>query len=649
MCGIAGFLNLDQAPASASILKGMTDIIAHRGPDDEGQWVEDYMALGHRRLAIIDPTATGHQPMTTADERYVISFNGAIYNFRELRTELQSKGYQFKSQSDTEVLLYALAEWGDRALSRLNGMFAFVLWDRKTKRLMLARDRYGVKPLYYCMVGSTFLFASESKAFLQHPDFKISIDCEGMLEYFTFQNFFTDRNLLSDVRTLPAGSFATISLDHVNDTAPKIEQYWDYTFEEPEGGRKDEDYLEELDHLMQQAVKRQLVADVDVGAYLSGGIDSGSITSIASKILPNLRTFTCGFDLSSASGMELNFDERAEAERMSSQFGTEHYEMVLKAGDMERALPHLAWHLDEPRVGQSYPNYYISNLASKFNKVVLAGTGGDEMFGGYPWRYYRAVVNQNFDDYVDKYYSYWQRLLSNRTLHKVFKPIWGEVSHVSTRDIFSDIFTKHADRFTRPEDYINHSLYFEAKTFLHGLLTVEDKLSMAHGLETRVPFLDNDLVDFAMKLPVHLKLGNLSEVVNIDENAAGNKISRYFQKTNDGKLLLRKAMARHVPQEVVKREKQGFSAPDASWFKGQSIDYVRQVVHSKNSRIWNYLDQQETSKIVDEHLEGKQNHRLLIWSLLNVEASLSNLEKHAEDTKYRSCASPSKSLDSLAS
>jgi asparagine synthase (glutamine-hydrolysing) len=289
---------------------------------------------------------------------------------------------------------------------------------------------------------------------------------------------------------------------------------------------------------------------------------------------------------------------------------------------MERCMPELAWHIEEPRVGQSYPNYYASQLAGRFVKVVLAGCGGDELFGGYPWRYYRAVVNDDFEHYVDKYYKYWQRLIRNKAIHRVFRPVWDEVRHVWTRDIFRDVFQEHADRLTRPEDYVNHSLYFEAKTFLHGLLVVEDKLSMAHGLETRVPFLDNDLVDFAMRVPVHMKLGNLSEVVNLDENEPGHKTRKYFKKTRDGKLLLRKAMQRYIPDEVTEQVKQGFSAPDASWFKGDSIDYVRTALYNDDARIYNYLDRDAVQGLVDEHLTGQKNRRLLIWSLLNCEELL---------------------------
>jgi asparagine synthase (glutamine-hydrolysing) len=369
-------------------------------------------------------------------------------------------------------------------------------------------------------------------------------------------------------------------------------------------------------------VNRQLVSDVELGAYLSGGMDSGSITAIAAQSFPNLKTFTCGFDLSSASGIELAFDERAKAEAMSAKFKTEHYEMVLKAGDMERSLPAVAKHIEEPRVGQSYPNYYAAKLTSKFVKVVLSGSGGDELFGGYPWRYYRAANCQSFEQYIDQYYLYWQRLVDNRHLQAMFAPVWSEVSHVWTRDIFRDVFATHDNDFWRPEDYINHSLYFEAKTFLHGLFVVEDKLSMAHGLESRVPFMDNDLVDFAMRCPVGMKLNNLAEVLRINENDPSDKQSTFFQKTRDGKQILRDVMARHIPSETVEAEKQGFSSPDASWFRGESIEFVRRRLIDGSPALYSILDRATVTPLIQQHLNGQQNRRLLIWSLLNVEAWL---------------------------
>ena len=438
----------------------------------------------------------------------------------------------------------------------------------------------------------------------------------GLAEYLTFQNFFLDDTLFKDVKLLPAGSFIQLQEGRAP-AEPKI--YWDFQFQEPEKEPNEADALNELDHLFRQAVNRQMISDVDVGAYLSGGMDSGSITAIAAQQMPFMRTFTVGFDLNSASGVELGYDERSKAEHMSYLFKTEHYEMVLKAGDMERSLPKLAWHLEEPRVGQCYPNWYAAKLASKFVKVVLSGTGGDELFAGYPWRYYRAVVNDDFDHYVEKYYGFWQRLVPSEILQQVMAPVWHEAASVSTMDIFRGVFHEHAHQLTRPEDYINHSLYFEAKTFLNGLLVVDDKLAMAHGLEGRVPFLDNDLVDFAMRLPAKMKLGNLTEVVRLNENEPGGKSQRYFEKTRDGKLLLRKMMSRHIPSQVADREKQGFSAPDASWFKGESIEYVRRRLYNDRARIYDYLDKKAVRSLVDDHLEGRQNRRLLIWSLLNLE------------------------------
>jgi asparagine synthase (glutamine-hydrolysing) len=621
MCGIAGIFNIDGQTPSADRVKSMTDAIAHRGPDSDGIWVDGAVGLGHRRLAIIDLSEAGHQPMLTPDGRFAITYNGEIYNYGELYKDLRAQGVQFKSRSDTEVLLHAIARWGiEKTLARLNGMFAFAVYDKHAQRLTFARDRFGVKPLYYAICGKTLLFGSEIKAIIQHPSYRTSIDLEGLVEYLTFQNFFTDHTLFKGVKLLPAGCYATAQVGQKSaDKALSVHRYWDYHFDEPGSQRSEASYKDELKSLFTQAVNRQLMADVDVGAYLSGGMDSGSITAVAAQTLPYMRTFTCGFDLSSASGIEVSFDERATAERMSYLFKTEHYEMVLKSGDLERVMPRLAYHLEEPRVGQSYPNFYISQLASKFNKVMLAGTGGDELFGGYPWRYYRAVRNDNFDHYVDNYFGFWQRIFTADVLKKACKPIWSEVKHVSPRDIFKGVFASHATKMTKPEDYVNHSLYFECKTFLHGLMVVEDKLAMAHGLETRVPFMDNDLVDFAMRLPVSMKLGNLKEVTQINENTPANKMAKYFQKTNDGKLLLRKMMSELLPSDITDREKQGFSAPDASWFKGESIDYVSRRLLDPKAKIYELLDFTTIKQQLDEHLEGKTNKRLMIWSLLNLE------------------------------
>ena len=617
MCGIAGVLHRDGQPVSRVALRHMGEAVAHRGPDGDGIYTDDYVGLAHRRLAIIDLSPAATQPMTSRDLQVVLTYNGEIYNYREIRAELEAFGHQFRSTSDSEVVLNAWVEWGAGCVPRFNGMFAFAVWDQRERALFLARDRYGIKPLYYAEWDRAFVFGSEQKALLAHPAARRELDAKALLEYFTFQNIFTSRTLLRGVTLLPPATIARIRAG--DGTGVTLTRYWDFRFREPDGHVDVREYREELDRLLRQATSRQLVSDVELASYLSGGMDSGTLTALAAAELPYIKTFTCGFDLSSASGIEMGFDERVKAEAMSARFKTEHYEMVLKAGDMERCLPKVAWHVEEPRVGQCYPNYYIAQLASKFVKVVLSGAGGDELFGGYPWRYYRAAINNDFEHYIDQYYAFWQRLIPNKTIAKVFAPIWDDVKDVWTRDIFRDVFLTHDNDLERPVDYINHSLYFEAKTFLHGLLVVEDKLSMAHGLETRVPFLDNDLVDFAMRCPVQFKLNNLADVVRINENEPGHKHAAYFARTRDGKQILRDVMSRYIPNEIIRAEKQGFSAPDASWFKGDSIEFVKRRLLEQRSVIYDWLDCDAVQALVREHLSGVQNRRLLIWALLAVE------------------------------
>ena len=621
MCGITGILNLRNQPVDARALRRMADSIAHRGPDGEGFMLDGSIGLGHRRLAIIDTSEGGRQPMQTADGRFSIVYNGEVYNFAELRKELEHRGCRFRSRSDSEVVLEAWAAWGPASVGRFNGMFAFAIWDAVERTLHLVRDRYGIKPLYHARWGDIFLFGSEQRAILTHPAARREVDLEGLREYFTFQNIFTDRTLLCGVRMLPAGSMARVD----RNGSLMIKRYWDYRFHEPTGRVDVEAYREELDRLLGQAVRRQLVADVELGAYLSGGIDSGLVTAMAARDLPHVKSFTCGFDLSSASGLELGFDERQRAEAMSACLRTELYEMVLKAGDMERCLPRVVRHIEEPRVGQSYPNFYIAQLASKFVKVVLAGDGGDELFGGYPWRYFRAARATGFNDYVERYYAFWHRLVEEDRLQRLFGPVASKVDGVCTRTIFRNVFASHENELARPEDFVNHSLYFEARTFLHGIFTISDKLSMAHGLETRVPFMDNDLVDFAMTCPMSLKLNNLAGAIRLNENEPGNKKGNYDRRMRDGKQILRQVALRHMPREIAEAEKQGFSSPDASWFKGESMAFVRRSLMEGPAPIYDILDRTEAHALLEEHLSGRQNRRLLIWSLLSVNEYLRQL------------------------
>ena len=656
MCGVVGVVSLEQEAVQTNNLVAMLDSISHRGPDDAGYLffhtglrhstkISFFQAfsdekfrhlspllpiiqsqasqkeiqshdwdifLGHRRLSVIDASSAGHQPMSDLSKNIWLSYNGEIYNFKEIRQELKSLGYSFYSESDSEVIIYAYIHWGIECVKKFNGMFAFALYDNFKNKFFLARDRYGIKPMYYCRDSSgNLIFASENKAILAYDERFRELDKESLLEYFTFQNIFTNKTLLKNIHILEAGHYLAVDLQSKEIKKCK---YWDFCFEESLHLKDIREYKEELERLFVQAVERQLISDVPLGSYLSGGIDSGSICSIASNRIPNLNTFTIGFDLNSAKGLELGFDERNTSEYLSYLFKTEHYEMVLKSGDMERCLRKLIHHLEEPRVGQSYPNFYAAKLASKFVKVVLSGCGGDELFCGYPWRYYNIIDNTSFDKYVDKYYLFWQRLIPNRDLHNLFAPIANETKHIWTRDMFKEVL-KNANPYAKSkEEYINNSLYFEAKTFLHGLLVVEDKLSMAYSLEARVPFLDNDLVDFAQKIPISLKL---SEIKKIDINENNITQKRNLYKNNAGKYIFRQMIQKFMPKDVVNASKQGFVGPSDSWFSGESIEFVKSKIFDNQAPIYNYFDYNTCIGLVDEHLQGKKNRRLFIWSLLN--------------------------------
>ncbi|MCU0372731.1 MAG: asparagine synthase (glutamine-hydrolyzing), partial [Ignavibacteria bacterium] len=536
MCGITGIFNLNKEPVPQEILKKMTDILGHRGPDDSGYYIDKYVAFGHRRLSILDITDKGRQPQVSKNGEWVILFNGCIYNFRELRNELFQKGVVFVSKSDTEVILEGVAYYGTDFIKKLNGMFAIVLWNTKKKKLHMVRDRYGIKPLYYLFDRCRMVFSSEIKSIISTPYYSTRLDLNALNEYFTFQNLFTPNTLFKNITLLPPGNIIEVD-SKSSEIVPKA--WWDYDFSNPDYSMSFDDAKEETVRLLEQAVKRQMVSDVPVGTYLSGGMDSGSITSIASREVERMCTFTCGFDMSQVTGIEMNYDERKDAELISNYLKTEHYEQVINAGDIRWSLPRVVWHLEDLRVGMSYPNYYISRLASKFVKVCLQGTGGDELFGGYPWRYYKILHSVSKEEYLNNYYKFWQRLVPDEMKMSLFtEKVFLEINTDDPKRIFNDVFNFNSNlQYDSHEDHIQNSMYFEIKTFLHGLLIVGDRLSMASGLEERYPFLDNDLVEFAQKIPVKYKLGNLeAEIKRINENEPGSvKRPLSYQHYDDGK------------------------------------------------------------------------------------------------------------------
>ncbi|MFZ1256265.1 MAG: asparagine synthase (glutamine-hydrolyzing) [Saprospiraceae bacterium] len=613
MCGLTGIFHFDGREVSLELLKKMTSQLVHRGPDGEGYYNNGQIGLGHRRLSILDLSENGKQPMYSKDGKWVLVFNGCIYNYQTLKLSLQEKGHQFISTCDTEVICEGLASEGPDFIKKMDGMFAIAAWNIPQKKLWLSRDRFGVKPLYYFQHNRTLLFASEIKAFLVHPEFKVKVQAEALNEYFTFQNLFSFRTLFEGVYMIPPAN--TICIESNKELLHN--SWWDYDFSNPDTKISMEDSIEETKRLLDCAVKKQMISDVPVGSYLSGGMDSGSISVLASQKVNRLYTFTAGFEMSEVFGNEVGFDERLDAEITANFIKSEHYEQVINAGDIKWSLPKVVWHLEDLKVGMSYPNYYISRLASKFVKVCLQGTGGDEIFGGYPWRYYRVFKSLNRSEYFQNYYGFWQRLVSDESKATLFqKRIQAEMDFESPRRIFERVFLFNSKlKYDTPEEHIQNSLYFESKTFLPGLLLVGDKLAMANGLEERFPFLDNELVNFAQKIPIRYKLGNLEHMKRIDENTAGNKRALYSE-FDDGKNVLRQAMKDIIPEKIVNRKKQGFSSPDESWYRGENAAYVKDLLLGKNIACHEFIEPEFIKNIIHEHCDKRINHRLLIWSFL---------------------------------
>ncbi|MFH2055039.1 MAG: asparagine synthase (glutamine-hydrolyzing) [bacterium] len=635
MCGIAGLYHLQREPVPCHRLKSMCDAMAHRGPDDEGYvyfpvldepyknegyWVErgsempaisdqrvwrelfggngDFnLALGHRRLAVIDLSDNAHQPMSNRANGIWVTYNGEIYNYRELRSQMQQAGHHFFSQSDTEVLIHLYESFGVDALKQLNGIFSFALWDGQKNRLLLARDRYGAKPLYYVNNNGLLAFASEVKALLELDEIKAEISAEALCDYFTFQNTFGSQTLFKGIELLEAGHFLLVENGNLTKR-----RYWDFEFSE--GPDRGEQYFAEtLKDVFGSSVRGQMVSDVPLGSYLSGGLDSGGITAMAAQEIPRLMTFTGGFDVATAVSIENFFDERDKAELMSRTFGTEHYQMVIHAGDLQWALPRVIWHAEDLRVGMSYPHYYLSQLAAKFVKVVLAGAGGDETLAGYPWRYHCLTGQSSEHDFRQALYQCWTRLIGDEDRDSFFSPtIMASLQSYSPQQKIAAVMDQCG-----ATSLLKRALYFDAKTFLHGILVIEDKLSMAHSLESRVPFLDNDLVELTSSIPSKYLLNDSWC------EAAGKDINLV------GKYIFRRAMSSVLPEQIVINRKQGFSAPDQSWYMQQLVEYIRTTILSERSLSRGYFQPEYLEKVIDDHIAGRANNRLLIWSLLSFE------------------------------
>jgi asparagine synthase (glutamine-hydrolysing) len=614
MCGIAGFVEASTVAtpfgleSSAALVRRMCDVIRHRGPDDEGTWVDEGVALGMRRLSIID-LSTGHQPIHNEDRSVWIVFNGEIYNFRELRTELELAGHRFYTATDTEVIVHAYEQWGQGAIGRLRGMFGMAIWDARSRALLVARDRIGIKPMYYAQVNGRLYFGSELKSLLQAPDLPRDLDANALDHYLSFLYTPRDGSIFKSVRKLPPGHLLTWT-----DGRIAVKQYWQLPVDETFRG-SEEDAVQHLRGVLGDAVRSHLMSDVPLGAFLSGGIDSSLVVGLMSEFSSSrVKTFSIGFD-------EPAFDELEHARRVAVHFGTDHHEFVVKP-DGVSILDKLVSHFDEPFADSSaIPTWYVSEMARRHVTVVLSGDGGDELFGGYE-RYLPHPRVVAFDRYSPRALRRVAGIAAARLPHgtrgKNFLRHVGrddrgryldairffgadEKPALLTVDVQRAIDTLDpetllARRFERFSQlpWPSQMMRFDAETYLpEDVLTKVDRMSMAHSIESRVPLLDNEVIDFASTLPASLKIKN------------GRR-----------KHVLKEVAATLLPRDILNRKKQGFGVPLGTWFRGNLRELFADTLLSPSSLQRGYFQPAFVRRIVDEHLAGTRDHTLRLWQLV---------------------------------
>lgn len=590
MCGINAIIS-DTGDITQAI-QSMVLSLYHRGPDAQNISVDNRagVALGHNRLAILDLSVNGIQPMETANGEYAIVYNGEVYNYLKLRKELVDKGYHFKSNTDTEVILYGYQEWGNEIFAKLNGMWGLVIYDKRKQKIIVSRDRVGIKPVYYYQNDSTLVISSEIKAILRSKFVKPDVNLNGLNEYFSFQNIISNDTLFKDVYMLEAGHNMEYDLATKKTT---FTQYWDMDYEHVEEINVDDFCAEVLD-TFSQATRDSLLSDVPIGASISGGMDSSSILAITSQQIPNINTFTGYFDQSRIDSSDRSINERDDARIMANEFSTQHHERLINATNVIDTLPAIVWHLEDPKVGMCYTFYLLNQAISQHVTVNLSGTGGDETFGGYPWRYDLIKDAANYDEFCDIYYKYWCRLIQDDQKGSFFtqNALKGMDLGIP-RQAFQNVTDRRKDISS-----INRAIYFEFKTFLHGMLMVEDKMGMAFSIETRFPFLDNDMVALTSRIPDSFKY-----------------------KDNEAKLLLKKAFEPLLPKEIIYKRKQGFTPPDMSWYRKDLQHYIRQLLFGPRSMITEYINADFIEKTLKDHNEGADN-RLLIWGMMFFEGWL---------------------------
>jgi asparagine synthase (glutamine-hydrolysing) len=602
----------------------MRDVITHRGPDGEGLFIEGAVGLGHRRLSIVD-VAAGQQPMTNEDETLHITFNGEIYNHTDFRQQLEARGHRYRTRSDTETILHLYEEYGTRSVEHLRGMFAFAIWDQKRRELVLARDRLGIKPLYYAHTedGSLY-FASEIKALLEARAVRPELNFEALPDYLANHATSGEETLFLGVRRLLPGHTLLWRDGEVN-----IESYWDISFADAtsDGGlRRDADYIAEWTELFRDAVRSHLMADVPLGMFLSGGIDSSAIAAVMSGMVDDpVKTFSVAFSEREANELEY-------ARLVANKFRTDHHETVVSPEDFFSALPQLVWHEDEPIAHpSSVALYFVSRLAAQHVKVVLTGEGSDESLGGYE-RYYKTILNLRLGAPFHQLtfealrralrapvnafpaHSKVRQKLSRTFLYRPpdIENLYFDNFAVFTRAMQGELFTRGTkerarvldpyltmrDFFERPKgaSLLDRMLYADLKTYLHELLMKQDQMSMAASLESRVPFLDHKLIEFSARLPARMKI----------------------RRGRTTKYVLRESMKNLLPEAILKRPKMGFPVPVGAWFRGPFRNVIDEYVLGPRAAARGIFDTAFIRRLVAGHQAGEK-HDERLWALVNFE------------------------------
>ncbi len=639
MCGITGFYDLDRKldrPALQHLGQHLAQSIAHRGPDGQGVWQDSDvpMVLAHRRLSIIDLSPGGAQPMASASGRYEIVFNGEIYNFQSLRRDLEAEGAQFQGHSDTEVMLAAFDVWGiNRAIQRFNGMFAFALWDRKKRQLHLARDRMGKKPLYIGWAGKHFVFGSELKAFRAHPDFKPEIDRNALTLYMRFNCVPAPHTIYQGVWQLPPGHRVTMIFDVLSagdDLSKEWESYWHHARVVEEACHNplpgdDVQLTDQLESLLKECVRERMISDVPLGAFLSGGIDSSTIVALMqAQSTQRIKTFSIGFN-------ESGYNEAEAAQTIARHLGTDHHEMILDAQQAMAVIPQLPDIYDEPFADASQiPTFLVSKFARQHVTVALSGDGGDEMLGGYVrhsavpalWRRVgwwpqslrhlagdtiRSIPMDRWDKIARRHPQFGERIYKVADLLKL-KSMEDIYIHVMSRwDNPSALVRDGREPLTMLHDpawlprglsFAERMMYGDALSYLpNDILVKLDRASMAVALEARAPLLDHRVFEFCWRLPLDVKI-----------------------RRGQGKWLLRQVLARHVPDHLFDRPKQGFAVPLAEWLRGPLRDWAHELLNPMAIEQQGFLNSAPITQAWQEHLSGRGNHAHRLWTVLMYQA-----------------------------